>query len=373
MRRLPLPLVLPLAFALPLALGGCLGGDSNTTPAPGPAGDVGHYAPYADGNRWLYESEEEGTLDNSLTGALVDASAATLPNGREGLELRTLDLTSLLTVGLSFLEKRPDALYEVFPPLRRPIPGIDALPQLRFPLRAGDRYTAYRYDNIDSGVDHDDDGINETLSRRLDIEVTGVESVTVPAGTFPETLKVVATRTVNHRFASGFTWSDVEEVTRWYAPAVGVVQSRTVPRLNGTTGPVKVMRLLSHRLDGVRSESEAPTVQGVSPAPDSSVVLGSGLGVGISVTFNEHLDPASVNDAVLTLHDADGNAFPGSVAYGNRTLRFLPGYVLPAGSYTVTLATGPTDALGNPLAAPYSWSFTATEGSSGCGGSAQFC
>jgi hypothetical protein len=365
MRRLPLLLILPFT----LALGGCPGGDDADTATP-PAGDVGNYAPYAAGNRWLYESAGESTPD-STTGALTDASLVTLPGGVDALELRTLSLSSLLYVDLSYLEKRPDALYEVYPSFRRPVPGVTALPQLRFPLRAGDRYTAYRYDNLNSGVDDDDDDINETFSRRLDIEVAGVESVTVPAGTFPEALKVISTYTSTTHYSTGSSGSSVEEVTRWYAPDVGVVQSRTATSSYGLPGTVNVMRLVSHRLDGVRSESVAPTVQSVSPAPDSSV--NSGFGVGASVTFSEEMDPASFNDAVLTIYDADGNARSGSVVYGDRRLRFATGYMLPVGNYTVTLGTGPTDVLGNPLAAPYTWHFTRTESSSGCTGSAQFC
>lgn len=363
MRRLPLLLVLPFT----LALGGCLGGDDADTATP-PAGDVGNYAPYAAGNRWLYESAGESTPD-SATGALTDASLVTLPSGLEALELSTLSLSSLLRIDLSYLEKRPDALYEVYTSFRRPVPGITALPQLRFPLRAGDSYTAYRYNNLDSGVDNDGDDINETFSRRLDIEVTGVESVTVPAGTFPEALKVISTATLTTHYSTGSSGSSVEEVTRWYAPDVGVVQSRTATSSYGMPGTVNVMRLVSHRLDGVRSENVAPTVLSVSPAPDSSL----SSGYGISVTFSEEMDPASFNDAVLTIYDADGNARSGSVVYGDRRLRFATGYVLPVGNYTVTLGTGPTDVLGNPLAAPYTWSFTRTEGSSGCTGSTQFC
>ncbi|MCD6060332.1 MAG: uncharacterized protein K0S16_643 [Moraxellaceae bacterium] len=357
---------LPFLFALSLTA--CGGGDDS---APAPAGDVGNYAPYAVGNRWLYETSRE-SLPAAPVGALTEVSATTLPDDRAALELRTQSLETLLTNAQLYLQKRPDALYQLFSPFGgRIISGVDALPLLRFPLRAGDSYTAFRYDNIELGVDWDDDGINERHSHRLDIAVVGTESVTVPAGTFPEALKVVATRTFSETYSQGASFSTVITTTSWYVPEVGVVKVRTETVSDG--GPVTVdhQALVSYRIDGVRSESVAPTVQGVTPAPDSTV--SAGLGVSARVTFSEELDPVSVNATTLTMQDADGNAIPGSVVYSSRKLTFIPAYLLPDGTYTATLATGPTDVLGTPLATPYTWTFTKTADTSDCLGSSRFC
>ena len=97
-----------------------------------------------------------------------------------------------------------------------------------------------------------------------------------------------------------------------------------------------------------------------------------GVGVAVSAVFDEPLDPASVNTATFELRDPGGTPVTATISYDNttRTAVLSPSLqLLPSTTYTATLQGGAgssiTDAVGNPLAADVSWSFT-TRDPGGC-------
>jgi len=71
------------------------------------------------------------------------------------------------------------------------------------------------------------------------------------------------------------------------------------------------------------------------------------------------MDASTITISSFTLV-TDSTPVSGSVSYdsGTYTATFIPGANLTGTIYTATLSTAITDALGNPLAAEYSWSFT---------------
>ena len=76
----------------------------------------------------------------------------------------------------------------------------------------------------------------------------------------------------------------------------------------------------------------------------------------ITVTFDESLDPATVNGSTFTV-----SSLAGSVSYDDpsRTITFVhSGELLYGQPYTVTLASGITDAVGNTLAGGHNWTFS---------------
>jgi hypothetical protein len=99
----------------------------------------------------------------------------------------------------------------------------------------------------------------------------------------------------------------------------------------------------------------------VSP---SSGATGVDPGTAVTATFDEAIDPATVNGSTVALR-VGGTAVTAAVAYdaATRTARLQPSSLLAfATSYTATLAGGSTDprvkdVAGNALAA-VSWSFT---------------
>jgi|GEM_PF-3391861 len=87
----------------------------------------------------------------------------------------------------------------------------------------------------------------------------------------------------------------------------------------------------------------------------------------VSVTFNEAMDPATIDTTTFELRDEGNNLVPAAVAYESSTNTASLTPLAPLAestTYTATVlggAAGVTDIAGNPLAADYSWLFTTAE------------
>jgi hypothetical protein len=110
---------------------------------------------------------------------------------------------------------------------------------------------------------------------------------------------------------------------------------------------------------GTGADVTAPAVVSTSPADGDVDVL---LNQNIIATFDEALDPDTVDDTSFTLTaDAGATVITGSVSYLNKVATFNPNSDLVASTdYAATLTTAITDAVvpGNALAADYGWTFT---------------
>ncbi|MBI5018195.1 MAG: Ig-like domain-containing protein [Deltaproteobacteria bacterium] len=101
-------------------------------------------------------------------------------------------------------------------------------------------------------------------------------------------------------------------------------------------------------------DTTPPTVSSTTPANGAN---GVAVNAGVSVTFSEPVDAASLA-ASLTLA-GPGGPVAGTVTVVGATATFTPAASLvPATAYTATVGTGARDLAGNPLAAPFSWTFT---------------
>jgi hypothetical protein len=112
--------------------------------------------------------------------------------------------------------------------------------------------------------------------------------------------------------------------------------------------------------DDVGPDSTPPSIKSTTPHGGASGVNPS---ADVSATFNEKMDPATINSANFELRDASNAVVPATVSYeaATRTATLDPDDPLEnSTSYTVTLkggASGITDAAGNPRGSDYSWSF----------------
>ncbi len=109
-------------------------------------------------------------------------------------------------------------------------------------------------------------------------------------------------------------------------------------------------------------DTSGPTVRSVTPAAGSTNVP---ISLPLTVTFSEAMAPASVNTGV-TLRDAAGTPVPATVTYdpATWTATLTPTAWLAKGVVHTSTVSGVTDALGNPIAVPFVWSFTTQ--ASGC-------
>lgn len=77
--------------------------------------------------------------------------------------------------------------------------------------------------------------LSETLTARLTITVAGSEAVTVPAGTFPDAIKVLTTLQGQVRGPrAGALVPFTSTQTFWASPGVGIVKTSTLMNIDGT-------------------------------------------------------------------------------------------------------------------------------------------
>ncbi len=103
-------------------------------------------------------------------------------------------------------------------------------------------------------------------------------------------------------------------------------------------------------------DETAPTVTGVVPLNNATNVS---LYKPITATFSEPISVTTLNNATFSVINAAGSV-AGTIGYdeATQTASFTPAAALAVSTrYTATLGTGITDRAGNPLAAPYVWSF----------------
>jgi PKD repeat protein len=104
------------------------------------------------------------------------------------------------------------------------------------------------------------------------------------------------------------------------------------------------------------ADTTPPTVSGVSPQNGDTDVAIDAI---VTATFSEAMDSSTITTGSFTLA---GSGVSGTVTYdpATYTATFTPEAVLAYNhTYTATLSTTITDFAGNPLAEPYTWSFTA--------------
>ncbi len=109
-----------------------------------------------------------------------------------------------------------------------------------------------------------------------------------------------------------------------------------------------------------------PTVTVLSPTDNASTVS---VNTAINATFNEAIDPLTVDGTTFELRDSLNALVPATVTYvsGTRTAKLTPTSALAYSSvYTATIKGGGTDPrikdiAGNALASDHTWSFTTAD------------
>jgi hypothetical protein len=103
--------------------------------------------------------------------------------------------------------------------------------------------------------------------------------------------------------------------------------------------------------------SNPPTATAVAPSPGAIDVP---VNQAISASFNEAMNPATINQTTFTLSGA-GGAVGGTVSYNasGSLVSFVPSSNLQYNTvYTASISTGAANTLGLPISSPYTWTFT---------------
>ena len=79
----------------------------------------------------------------------------------------------------------------------------------------------------------------------------------------------------------------------------------------------------------------------------------------ISATFNEEMNPTTINAATFIVAEANGTVVTGTVTYSGTTATFTPSsFLKPNTTYTGRIKTGAKDVMGNALQTDYVWTFS---------------
>jgi hypothetical protein len=130
---------------------------------------------------------------------------------------------------------------------------VDDVLVLRSPVVAGDRYTVV--DKSVSVPDRDGDGRAESAQIRVDVEVIGIDAVSVPAGTFANAVKVVTTANLQLTASrAGIQPPVVLKGTDWLVAQLGRVKTVFV---DGTAQPGLRGSTVTEELAGYRDGTRA--------------------------------------------------------------------------------------------------------------------
>lgn len=97
------------------------------------------------------------------------------------------------------------------------------------------------------------------------------------------------------------------------------------------------------------------------PAVISHAPTGTKVSVktDITATFNEPMNPLSLNNATLIVCDSSGSSVTGDITYDSKTVTFDPLSELEYNeTYNVTITTGVQDHAGNNMSLDFCWHFT---------------
>ncbi len=187
------------------------------------------YFPDQTGNEWHYRGQiTEGPLQTVERKFFSNVSSVTGTKTIKGMTVTVFHDTNPGNHGTMDSFYRRDSVGIVYYGSE---PGTPFEKQLvpyqivRFPMKVSSSFPQFNRKDLDFGSDLNKDGINETADAQGDASVVGQESVTVPAGTFKDAVKVEA-RMRMHIYLSGTkkTVQGTDVMTAWFVKGVGLVK-----------------------------------------------------------------------------------------------------------------------------------------------------
>lgn len=261
-----LALVSLLALGLTPSRGGGEGNSSKSDARSLSAvvlGDGGRYFPFDAGSVWTYAVEEslgqlgaqryERTVRVTSREPAEQGEAATFAHAASDEVETTYDLF-LAKNGTGISTFGTDDTADVYTPLFAPYWDV------RFDLPLGSSFVQFDRAGVQLGEDYDADGENDVGDFHSEIELVGIEPVSVPAGDFAEALLVRRVTRLTLHFSRGGveTMSEVER--RWFAKDVGLA---------------KVSWALHTESDGALQSSGGEELEGYAVAGRSAGHLGT--------------------------------------------------------------------------------------------------
>ena len=187
------------------------------------------YFPDQIGNEWHYRGQiTEGPLQTVEHKFFTNVSSVTDTKAIKGMTVTVFHDTNPGNHGPMDSFYRRDSVGIVYygsepgTPLEKQLVPYQIV---RFPLKASSSFPQFNRKGLDFDSDLDQDGINEKADAQGDATVVGQESVTVPAGTFKNAVKVEARMYMQiHLSGAKRTALGTDVMTAWFAKGVGLVK-----------------------------------------------------------------------------------------------------------------------------------------------------
>jgi len=187
------------------------------------------YFPDQIGNEWHYRGQvTEGPLQTIEHKFFSNVSSVTGTKAIKGMTVSVFHDTNPGNHGPMDSFYRRDSVGIVY---YGSDPGTPFEKQLvpyqivRFPMKVSSSFPQFNRTELDFGTDLDRDSIDEKADAQGDATVLGQESVTVPAGTFKDAVKVEARMRMQIRLSSAMrTVQGTDVMTAWFVKGVGLVK-----------------------------------------------------------------------------------------------------------------------------------------------------
>jgi hypothetical protein len=187
------------------------------------------YFPDQIGNEWSYRGQiTEGPLQTIEHKFFSNVSSVTGTKTIKGMTVSVFHDSNPGNHGPSDSFYRRDSVGIVYygsepgTPLEKQLVPYQIV---RFPMKVSLSFPQFNRKGMDFGTDMDQDGVNEKADAQGDATVVGQESVTVPAGTFRDAVKVEARMYMQiHLSGANRTAIGTDVMTAWFAKGVGLVK-----------------------------------------------------------------------------------------------------------------------------------------------------
>ena len=187
------------------------------------------YFPDAVGNRWAYRGQiTEGPLQTIDNKFFTNVSTVKGTKTIKGVTVTVFHDTNPGNHGPSDSFYRRDAVGIVYygsdpgTPLEKQITPYQIF---RFPMNVPSSFQQFDRTGLDFGTDMDRDGTDEKVDVRGWSSLVGHETITVPAGTFHDAVKVEARMTMRIHLSGGHrTAAGTDVMTAWFAKDIGLLK-----------------------------------------------------------------------------------------------------------------------------------------------------
>ena len=191
--------------------------------------DAGDYFPDAAGSRWRYQGEVvEGPLQKVTRKGFVNVSAVKGTETVKGIVVKVFHDTNPGNHGPSDSYYRRDMAGIIYygsepgTPLEKQLVPYQIV---RFPLELPSSFQQFDRQGLDFGNDIDGDNQNEQADMQAIVYVVGKEPVTVPAGRYPDAIRIEAhMRMKIHLSRTKGTAIGSDTMVAWFAKGVGLVK-----------------------------------------------------------------------------------------------------------------------------------------------------